>query len=188
MTAVHVDGRSSYHLHARRIVTEWPDKLLIILLSYYVVINQYGSHSLSLSLSLSLSIYLSFSNLLSLFLVFSLSLFLSLSLSLYIYIYIYILSVSLSFLLFISQFISLVCAHAVSHNLNHYLISKLSRLQLPVLTLSKSAKKEDVQNQVDSIAKTLYPVIHNGQSWNQVILKIIGNYNYSFLPSVIKLI
>ncbi len=44
MTVVRVDGRTSYQLRARGIVTERPNKLSIILLSYYVITNQYGSH------------------------------------------------------------------------------------------------------------------------------------------------
>ncbi len=43
MTAVHVDGSSSYHWGACDIVSEWPDKLSIILLSCYVIINQNSS-------------------------------------------------------------------------------------------------------------------------------------------------
>ena len=47
MTTVRAGGRTSYHLRARGIVTERPDKLSIILLSYYVITNQYGSHKAS---------------------------------------------------------------------------------------------------------------------------------------------
>jgi hypothetical protein len=47
MTVVRVDGRTSYQLRARGIVTERPNKLSIILLSYYVITNQYGSQPYS---------------------------------------------------------------------------------------------------------------------------------------------